>query len=251
MQKAMESAVEDFLKVGQISWDHMHKDAIRSRPRYIVGEPLDARFPRSGSTLIKAQLYPKNKVAQDLKDNLDSGTTRLGASIGGKKLSKSFSGRIDKLVWDEVAITYKPVNATTMGKVTLTPMEEFTKSLDEYFVKSLMAGAGVNPEQFEGGRAMTRERGGERDIEEGLSEHVQREFKWAKEWGLNDAIREVVQKKFKAAFKAALIYIRDTPDYSDDSLIAHLVGKKFTKKVATDVCDHLKTNMNKALHILR
>ena len=254
MQKAMENALDEFMKVGQISWDHMHKDPVRSRPRYIIGHPLDVKFSQDGnrnSTLVKAQLYHENKLAQDLKDNLDSGADRLGASIGGKKLSKSFSGRIDRLYWDEVAITYKPVNSSTMGNVTQTPMAEFVKSFAPDFVKALTAGAGINPEEFTGGRAMTRERGQKRDIENGLSEHVQREFKWAKEWGLNDAIREVVQKKFKAAFKAALLYIRDNEDYTDDSLVDHLVSKKFTKKVAEDVCEYLKTNMNKALHVLR
>ena len=238
----MELAVTDFMKVGQISWDHMHKDEVRSRPRYIVGEPLDVRFSDGdrNATLVKAQLYPKNKIAQDLMDNLKSETTRLGASIGGKKLSKSFSGRIDKIWWDEVAITYKPVNSTTIGNVTLTPMEEFAKSLT--------AGAGVNPAEFTSGRAMTAERG---KPFANLSDDLRQKFENSIGWSLSDAVYETVRKQYRDAFVVALKFIQDTPDYDDDALISHLIGKKYSKAMAEVVCVYLKQNMNKALHVLR
>ena len=148
--KALEEEVENFLKKGVISWDHLHK--IEKNPDYIIGEPLDVQF-KEDSTWTKAKLYKSVKYAISVMDLLKSGTTRLGASIGGfikkrKPLSKSVSA-ILKIIWDEIAITYKPVNDTTMGNVSMIPMGAFAKALT--------AGGGVDAAFMTGGRAMIPE----------------------------------------------------------------------------------------------
>lgn len=150
VMKALEEEAENFLRKGVISWDHLHKS--EKSPEYIIGEPLDVSFKKE-STWVKGKLYKSVRYGKSVLDLLNSGSTRLGASIGGyiKKrtpLSKSISA-IVKVIWDELAITYKPVNDTTLGNVSLIPIGAFAKAL--------MAGSGVDPSGFTGGRAMTPE----------------------------------------------------------------------------------------------
>ena len=148
--KALEEQTENFLSSGLVSWDHLHK--LEKSPEYIIGEPLDVGFKKEG-TFIKAKLYKTVKYANDVIDLLAGGCTRLGASIGGfikkrKKLSKALSA-ILSIIWDEVAITYKPVNIGTLGNVSLIPIGAFAKAL--------MVGGGVDAGNFTGGRAMIQE----------------------------------------------------------------------------------------------
>ena len=150
LTKALEAEAESFLRKGVISWDHLHKS--EKSPAYIIGEPLDVAFKKE-STWVKGKLYKSVDFAQDVLNLLNSETTRLGASIGGyikkrQPLSKSVSAII-KVIWDEIAITYKPVNDTTLGNVSLIPIGAFAKAL--------YAGGGVNPAGFTSGRAMTHE----------------------------------------------------------------------------------------------
>lgn len=150
VMKALEEETENFLRKGVISWDHLHKS--EKSPEYIIGEPLDVSFKKE-STWVKGKLYKSVKIGQSVLDLLASGSTRLGASIGGyikkrEQMSKSISA-ITKVIWDELAITYKPVNDTTLGNVSLIPIGAFAKAL--------MAGSGVNPSNFTGGRAITPE----------------------------------------------------------------------------------------------
>ena len=243
LQKAMVEAKEGFLQEGTISWNHLHKDETlkNDSPKNVIGEPLEVHFAgdEGKRTLVKGLLYYKNKVAQELMDNLESGSTRFGASIGGKKLSKSFAGEVDKVIWDEVALTYSPVNAKTLGRVSLTPMEEFAKALT--------AGGGVNPAEFTSGRAMIPEslQGAN------LPQELKDKFVEQMGWSLNDAFYDIMRTKYKSVFKQALSYITDNLNYTDDDLRAHLLGKKVSQTVADSVIEYLKTNMSKALHVLR
>jgi len=147
LQKALKEVSGHYLTHGVISWDHKHK--IERDPSYIIGEPTEVAFPTSRQTLVKGFLYKENKRAQAIWDNLRSGTTRFGASVGGYILNKSDQTHISKVYWDEVAITYKPINDTVLGQVSLVPFKQFAKAL--------MAGGGVDAAQFEGGRALIPE----------------------------------------------------------------------------------------------
>jgi len=149
--KALQEERESFLRKGIISWDHLHKIDEKS-PEYIIGEPLEVKF-KEGKTFVKALLYKGVKYADSIVKLLRAKTTRLGASIGGfiksrEKLNKVLSG-ITKVLWDEVAITYKPINDTTLGNVTLVPIGAFAKAL--------MVGGGVDASDFTGGRVLIGE----------------------------------------------------------------------------------------------
>lgn len=143
---ALKKAADYFMTHGVLSWDHKHKAT--HDPGFIIGEPLDVQFNADNETLVKGFLYKANDVAQKVWNNLQSGAKRLGASIGGGILQKSDT-KIKEVVWDETAITHKPVNDATLGNVRIVPFAEFAKAL--------MAGSGVNAGNFEGGRALTPE----------------------------------------------------------------------------------------------
>ncbi len=151
VMKALKDAKDYYLSHGVLSWDHKHK--LLNDPGYIIGEPMEVRFSDKGETLVKGFLYSENKIANNLWDNIQSGASRLGASIGGAIVKRDQDGggvgQIKKVIWDETAITHKPVNDGTLGKVQLLPFNEFAKALS--------AGAGVNAAAFTGGRALTRE----------------------------------------------------------------------------------------------
>jgi hypothetical protein len=156
VMKALKKASDFYLTHGVISWDHQHKPDVRRNypgdPQCIIGEPTDVAFSSSRSTLVKGILYKKNQKAQGVMENMMSRTTRFGASVSGYVLKKSVSENanyITEVFWDDTAVTYKPVNDTTMGHATLTPFAEFAKAL--------MAGAGINAAEFTGGRALVPE----------------------------------------------------------------------------------------------
>ena len=161
-QAALQKAADYYLGHGVISWDHKHKQT--HDPGFIIGEPLDVKFTDDGRTLVKGFLYKANDIAQKVWKNLQSGAKKLGASIGGGILQKA-EERIRKVIWDETAITHKPINDGTLGNVKLIPYGAFAKALAycegstglEEFVKALMAGSGVNAANFTGGRALTPE----------------------------------------------------------------------------------------------
>lgn len=151
--KALKQAADYYLTHGIISWDHRHK--VTGDPKFIIGEPIDVAFNDKNKTLVKGWLYKENEIAQSVFQNICSKATKLGSSVGGGILRKAadlangVTGVISKVIWDETAITHKPVNDATMGNVSLIPFPEFAKSL--------MAGSGVDAATFTGGRALTPE----------------------------------------------------------------------------------------------
>jgi hypothetical protein len=146
LMKALQDQADYYLGHGVISWDHKQKQL--HDPSFIIGEPTDVAFNGNSETLVKGILYKENKKAQGLMENLMSKSSRFGASIGGYILHKA-QNVIDKVFWDETAITHKPVNDETLGKVQLMSFPEFAKAL--------MAGAGVDAGSFTGGRALAGE----------------------------------------------------------------------------------------------
>lgn len=145
---ALKKARDYFLQYGVLSWDHQHK--LTKHPEFIIGEPIDVKFTEDRKTLAKGFLYQENKVAQEVWGNIRSNARRLGASVGGGILKKSNGGKnISEVIWDEIALTHKPVNAATLGNVSLVPFRDF--------MKALMAGAGVDASTFMGGRALIGE----------------------------------------------------------------------------------------------
>jgi len=147
LQKALKDAADYYLQHGVISWDHKQK--VLHDPAFIIGEPIDVAFPDSKATLVKGFLYKENKRAQSLWENLLSKSTRFGSSVGGYVLNKSQQGQVNKVYWDEVAITHKPINDMTQGRTSIIPFKEFAKAL--------MVGSGVDAAAFTSGRALVPE----------------------------------------------------------------------------------------------
>ena len=154
LSKALQESKDYYLSHGVLSWDHKHK--VLHDPKFIIGEPTEVQFNAQRETLVKGWLYQKNPIAQSVWQNIQSGAERLGASVGGGILKKSdgegkdgVSSFITKLIWDETALTNKPVNAATFGHVQLIPFDQFAKAL--------MAGTGVDAATYSGGRALTAE----------------------------------------------------------------------------------------------
>lgn len=143
---ALQKAADYYLSHGVLSWDHKHKQT--NDPGFIIGEPLDVRFTKDRKTLVKGFLYKSNDIAKKVWGNIQSGARRLGASVGGGILQKAES-QIREVIWDETAITHKPVNDGTLGNVTFVPFAEFAKALT--------AGGGVDAASFIGGRSLTPE----------------------------------------------------------------------------------------------
>lgn len=150
LSEALKKAADYYVSHGVLSWDHKHKEL--NDPSYIIGEPTDVSFSGSNETLIKGRLYKENRRAQGVMENILSDSSRLGASVGGYVLQKSKQdgvSTVSTVYWDETAITHKPVNDHTLGKVSRSPFQEF--------MKALLAGSGVDAAQFSGGRALSGE----------------------------------------------------------------------------------------------
>jgi hypothetical protein len=151
LQDALTKSKDYFLKNGVISYDHRHLHEKDNPEKYWIGEPLDV-VQKGKKTFVKALLYKSNEIAREIVNKLQDGSTRIKTSIGGKlpKVVKAVddSGKlIEKVVsvlWDELAITYKPVNQT------LSPIALSSAA----FVKALTAGTGTDSASLTGGGAL-------------------------------------------------------------------------------------------------
>lgn len=170
LQRALTGSKDYFLSNGVISYDHRHlradpEDPTWSPEKYIIGEPMGV-FSRGTKTFVKAKLYKSNEIAQEIVRKLRDGSTRLKTSVGGRRpevvqeWSRELGRNVEKVVrvlWDELAITFKPVNQT-LDPVVLSGAA---------FVKSLSAGAGTDSAALTGGGAMIRQ-----DLEKTHSKHA-------------------------------------------------------------------------------
>lgn len=152
LQRALMESKDYFLKNGVLSWDHLHKRRdekgnLITDPEFIIGEPLGVSS-RGGKTFVKALLYKGNRIAEDLVSKLKSGAKIIKTSVGGMRpvISKAYDAKfgraVEKVVsvlWDELALTYKPVNQT------LSPVQ---------FIKSMQLGYGTDSAGMTGGRSI-------------------------------------------------------------------------------------------------
>jgi hypothetical protein len=227
--KAMQSAADNFLSKGILSWDHKHKQT--NDPGFIIGEPLEVKFTEDKKTLVKGFLYKENDIAQKVWKNLKSGAKRLGSSIGGGILSKA-GDRIKRVIWDELAITHKPVNDGTMGSVSMIPYSVFAKSLSydgsdssiEDFVKALTAGSGVDAGSFTGGRALTGE-----SLQGSTVQYIVK--------------KEELDTLFNSMIKSMMT--GEIEDYND--MVSHVLSKGYHGPVARQIINHIAQNFS--LHV--
>lgn len=157
LRRALLDSKDYFLKNGLISYDHRHLKPVEGEidwnpEKYIIGEPLDV-FQSDDKTFVKALLYKSNALVQEIVQKLKDGATIIKASIGGKKpvikrffdtKVKRFVERVVSVLWDELAITFKPINQT------LTPVGLSSKA----FVKSLQAGYETDAAKLTGGQSI-------------------------------------------------------------------------------------------------
>ena len=165
LRSALLNSKEYFLQNGVISYDHKHLpspdnfnwDPTWNAEKYVLGKPMDAWEGKSDdggkAVFVKAVLSRSNDLAKEIIGKLKDGIGTVKASVGGRKVKKAIkmdtktykeTPTIVGVNWDEVALTYKPVNQT-LGATTLCPKD---------FVKSLTAGAETNPAKMEGGETL-------------------------------------------------------------------------------------------------
>lgn len=150
LQRALMDSKDYFLKNGVISWDHLHLK--KNDPAYIIGEPLSVE-KRGTKTIVKAILYKGNKIVEDVVAKLRNGSTIIKTSVGGRrpvvvtdfdtKLKRAVE-KVASVLWDELAITFKPVNQT-LAPITLSSAA---------FVKSLSMGYTTDAATATGGAAL-------------------------------------------------------------------------------------------------
>lgn len=212
LSKALKEASDYFLSHGVLSYDHKHK--ILHDPGFIIGEPDEVQFSKSNETLVKGWLYQKNPIAKKLWANIESGAKKLGASVGGGILSKS-KGKIERVIWDETAITHKPVNDGTLGHVQLIPFTEFAKAL--------MAGAGVDASGYSGGRALTSE-----NINNELTDGT---------YGQTDVGPTVDYEEGRRFFDNLLIHIKQDKIKTMNDVVNYVRSQGYTDSVASVLID--------------
>lgn len=166
LRSALLNSKEYFLQNGVVSYDHKHLpspdnfnwDPEWNAEKYVLGHPLDAWEAKSEETgekvvRVKAAIYKSNAIAKEIIGKLMDKAKTVKASVGGRKVKKALkmdtstykeTPTIVAVNWDEVALTYKPVNQT-LGATTLCPKD---------FVKSLTAGSEANPAKMEGGNTL-------------------------------------------------------------------------------------------------
>lgn len=165
LRSALMRKKDYFLKNGVISYDHKHLpnpdnykfDPDWNEEKYILGKPLDAweGTDKHGKPVVKvrAVLSKSNSRAAEIIKKLKDKIGTIKASVGGRRPQKMMMpdpetmkdvATIIDVDWDEVALTYKPVNQT-LGPTILSPKE---------FVKALTAGSSADPSNMTGGNAL-------------------------------------------------------------------------------------------------
>ena len=112
LQQALLDSKEHFITNGVVTYDHRHNNPDEKNPeRYIIGEPMDVNFMPDGKTLVKFKLFKRNDIAKEIIKKLQDKAKTVRISIGGH-FGRKLGNKIISFLWDEIALTYKPVNNT-------------------------------------------------------------------------------------------------------------------------------------------
>jgi hypothetical protein len=135
-----------------------------------------------------------------------------------KNVAEGVKAHIQKVIWDETAITHKPVNDHTLGTVSIIPFEQFAKAL--------MAGGGVDAANFSGGRAITPESlmGATADVAGPLN-------------------HTVPYGELKALWDGLLAAVRDQSIVSYNDAIVYIVGKGYPSNVTAELIDFVSKKL--------
>lgn len=128
LQQALLDSKEHFITNGVVTYDHRHNNPDEKNPeRYIIGEPMDVNFMPDGKTLVKFKLFKRNDIAKEIIKKLQDKAKTVRISIGGH-FGRKLGNKIISFLWDEIALTYKPVN-NTLSPVYLGNNLSLSKSL--------------------------------------------------------------------------------------------------------------------------
>lgn len=128
LQQALLDSKEHFITNGVVTYDHRHNNPDEKNPeRYIIGEPMDVNFMPDGKTLVKFKLFKRNDIAKEIIKKLQDKAKTVRVSIGGH-FGRKLGNKIISFLWDEIALTYKPVN-NTLSPVYLGNNLSLSKSL--------------------------------------------------------------------------------------------------------------------------
>lgn len=128
LQQAMIDSKDYFLSSGVVSYDHKHNEPNERNPEhFIIGEPLDVQFTPDKKTRVKFKLFQSNEIAKEIIGKLKDKAKTVRISIGGR-FGKKQGNKIVSFLWDEIALTHKPVNNTLLP-VQLGNTLSFSKSL--------------------------------------------------------------------------------------------------------------------------
>ena len=142
LQQAMIDSKDYFLASGVVTYDHRHNDPDEQNPeRYIIGEPLDVNFMSDGKTLVKFKLFKRNDIAKEIIKKLQDKAKTVRISIGGH-FGRKLGNTIISFLWDEIALTYKPVN-NTLSPVYLGNNLSLSKSLKVFNAFQSMMSKGM------------------------------------------------------------------------------------------------------------
>ena len=145
LQQAMIDSKDYFLASGVVTYDHRHNNPDEKNPeRYIIGEPIDVQFTPDKKTRVKFKLFRSNAIAQEIIGKLKDKAKTVRISIGGQFGIKQ-GNKIVSFLWDEIALTYKPVN-NTLSPVYLGNSLSFSKSLKVFnsFMQMHKSGMCIN-----------------------------------------------------------------------------------------------------------
>jgi ABC-type transporter Mla maintaining outer membrane lipid asymmetry permease subunit MlaE len=179
--------------------------------------------------------------------------------VGGGILKKAAS-KIKQVVWDEIAITHKPVHDATLGNVSMVPFTEFAKAIEycngystvidmDYdishetylesmsdrmreryegnpLIKALMAGSGVDASQFEGGRALTGE-------------------------SLQGAVTKIDEEELRGIYKSVIMGMIDGSIKSYNDMVSEVLEKGYPEETSRRIIETIATNASSVAGQLR
>jgi hypothetical protein len=227
LQRALLASEEYFLSNGVISKDHLHKKIENGKwvndEEFVIGEPVKV-YVDGKSTRVKGKLYRKNKHAKKFIELLESGSSRVKASVAGilPKVVKNLKDNTEKVVsflWNDLALTIAPVNYTVQPATGI-----LAKSLSSYdFVKALTVGYGTDSSGYTGGRALQKEDIGSADV-------------------IQDDYEEAISKLITAISKGQVNTLEEAQEY--------LGGLGITSLISLDVIRELIKNSQEIGEVL-
>lgn len=148
LQQAMIDSKDYFLSNGVVSYDHRHNAPEQKNPeRFIIGQPLDVEFTPDKKTRVKFKLFQRNEIAKEIINKLQDKAKTVRISIGGR-FGKKQGNKIVSFLWDEIALTYKPVN-NTLSPVCLGNHLSLSKSLKVFNSLSQLRKSGMRYDEIQ------------------------------------------------------------------------------------------------------